>query len=315
MERLIEGLFIEDFKLNKKFTYISQVSIITIKSLLPNKDEEGVRIDYKRFEEELKLWRTYRLGDNISLLNFSDKEVYWKAKDDSIGSRMLALILSNKSFNIIEDELIKNILYTSGSIESLMEYLSISYIIHALISNKGEEIKEGLKDHIIRFSQVEFLEKYEKYYRFKISGFPNNFKVSFEREKINLLNILNGIESKKYMVLQDILKLLQAKEPTTFLGRIIKYYLKKEDREVDLPSFYKNMGDYLVNLNKTRINPDKLKINDYVLPDVFSFNTGDSFFHSLLRDCKVLNKEIDKDCVISLIQTKTGIYKFKKLGL
>ena len=55
-ERLLLNLFQEDYNEGKRYGYISQLSIITTKSLIPMMNEEGVRIDYTRFLEEFKLW-------------------------------------------------------------------------------------------------------------------------------------------------------------------------------------------------------------------------------------------------------------------
>ncbi len=38
------------------------------------------------------------------------------------------------------------------------------------------------------------------------------------------------------------------------------------------------MNDYIFKLRKSRINPNDLVINEYILPDVFSFNEGEMFF-------------------------------------
>ena len=92
MERLLLDLFQKDYLNNKNNTYISQLAVITIKSLLPMKDEEGIRIDYRRFTEEYKLWLNYRNGDNSSLLNTQGRvihEIYWGQIDDSIISRII----------------------------------------------------------------------------------------------------------------------------------------------------------------------------------------------------------------------------------
>jgi hypothetical protein len=60
-EKLIINIFKNDIKSNKSITKMSQLTTITIKSLLPNENRIGNSIDYKRFREELKLWKYYRL--------------------------------------------------------------------------------------------------------------------------------------------------------------------------------------------------------------------------------------------------------------
>ena len=83
LEQLLLNVFREDFNRNKRFSYISQLTVITVKALIPMMDEHGIRIDYTRFEEELKLWINYRNGENASLLNTQGRvnpQIYWKEK-------------------------------------------------------------------------------------------------------------------------------------------------------------------------------------------------------------------------------------------
>ena len=76
------------------------------------KDEEGTRIDYKRFTEEYKLWLQYRNGDNPSLLNLQGRvipEIYWGEKDDSIIGRIIPLVVVNKDYDILEKKSSKHL--------------------------------------------------------------------------------------------------------------------------------------------------------------------------------------------------------------
>lgn len=313
-ERLLLNLFQEDYNGEKRYGYISQLSIITTKSLIPMMNEEGVRIDYIRFLEEFKLWLNYRIGENSSLLNAQGRvnpSLYWNDKDDSIISRIIPIVLANQRYEIIEEETIRNILFTSGNLQILFETIAIVHLLYLVLRNE-DNITEKLKENIIGFSQTKYMDKYKKYYRIEIENYSGNFKVEFEREKIHLLNFLNGIMNNRYLSLEDILKVLDKEEPKTLIGKVLYDFLHDSNKEYNLPRFYINLGEYIISLRKSRIDPDKLKIKEYILPDVFNFNEGDVFFHSLLKEAKVIKKEVKDNTLTSLIQTKTGMYLFKR---
>lgn len=314
IEKLLISLFNEDYSTNREFSYISQLAVITIKSLMPMKNEEAVRIDYTRFIEELKLWLYYRNGENSSLLNIQgkiDKDIYWNNEDNSTVSRIIPLLLANNKYEIIEEETIKNLLFTTGNIELLFESLSIVYLLYLVIQNE-EDIIYKLKQMIIGFAQINFLNKYEEFYMLSIKEHPKNFKVEFERKKISLLNSLNGINNGKYENLLDCLDVIEKKEPKTSIGNIVYNFLYKRDIECNLPKFYIELTEYITKLRKSRIDPKYLEIKEYILPDIFSFKEGDVFFHSLLKESKVIKKEAKDNAFTSLVQTRTGMYLFKK---
>ena len=311
-KNFMENIFIEDYRLEDKYTYISQIGILTIKSLIPSIDDLGVRINHKRFTEELNLWKGYRVGENPSLINIdkNDSSIYWNGKDDSIISRLAAIVIANQSYEIIEEELIKNILITSGNLREMFQSLSISYILFLLL-NKETDIIEKLKKMIIEFSQVDFLEKFSDDYK-TLNDYPGNYKVEFEKEKIFIISLLNGVDSGKYENLSDCLRVLENNQGKTLIGKVLYNFLYETANEHRLPDFYLSMVSYLSNLRKSRIDPKNLEIEEYILPDIFSFNEGDVFFHSLLRDSKIIKKEVRNGIPTSLVQTRTGLYVFKR---
>ncbi len=310
LEELVPNVFNEDISINNKSTYISQLTILTIKSLLPMEDEVGNEIDYKRFEEELKLWKEYCIGENISLLNALDKDDYFNYFDETFHTRLLPIVVSNNDFKIIEEELIKNILYFSGNLQNLFEWLIIGLIVYLLI-NSDKDMVGRLKEYIINFSQRSFIDKYKGYFSVEVEDVPNDFKISFEKEKICLLNILNGIDSSRYTYLNDLLSILEGGEPSTPIGRIICNSCNDVGLDKVDP-FYISMSKYLLKLKKGRIDIDDLKIKEYVLPDIFAFDEGDVFYHSLLNHSKVIKKEVKANGLTSLITTKSGNYLFKR---
>ena len=237
--------------------------------------------------------------------------LYWNNKDDSIISRIIPLVLANQRYEIIEEETIRNILFTSGNLQFLFETIAIVHLLYLVLRDE-DNIIEKLKENIIGFSQTNYMDKYKKNYRIEIENYSGNFKVEFEREKIHLLNFLNGIINNRYLSLEDILKVLDKEESKTLIGKVLYDFLYDSNKEYNLPRFYINLGEYIISLRKSRIDPDKLKIKEYILPDIFNFNEGDVFFHSLLKEAKVIKKEVKDDTLTSLIQTKTGMYLFKR---
>ena len=70
--KIIKPLFFafkEDIRLNNRPSHITDLMVLTIKSLIPSENNVKVYIDYKRFSEEIKLWKYYKHGENNSILN------------------------------------------------------------------------------------------------------------------------------------------------------------------------------------------------------------------------------------------------------
>src|SRR5699024_3327163 len=222
-DKLLLNMFHEDIIQNNKSTYISQIGVLTIKSLLPDNKIIGNRIDYERFYEELKLWKYYRIGENESLLNILDKEnpyIYFKERDNSICARIIPIIVANKDFEIIEEEVIKNILFTTGSISDLLEWILLSKIIDMMVFNQ-DNILDSAKDYLINISQVDFLGKYRDLYTIPLTHFPGNFTVNFEKARVDLISLLNGVDVNDYYYLKDIVNIIKEKEPETLIGNIV----------------------------------------------------------------------------------------------
>lgn len=312
-EEVVKNFLLSAFSLidNEEKRYISEVTIITIKSLLPQENEIGNRINYDRLEKEMELWYYYRQGDNTSLLNsiyLNNADVYWNEFDDSIYIRLTPIIFSNNNWNIIREEILKYILFTTGNISTILEGLMVSKILFLIMSN-NEEMVDELKCEIINFSQSEFLEKFSQYFRVPVEKYPKNFSIEFERKRIALINILNGMGSNEFSTLQEFLRTTQNNieaEYSIFAKAL--YSIKNPISNKKDMRIYENFCDYLCKLNKGRIEPSLLAIDKYYLPNIFSFKEGEEFYHSLLSKCKVLKKEETK----VVLKTKSGIYEFKR---
>lgn len=312
-EEVVRNFLLSAFSLidDEEKKYISEVTIVTIKSLLPQENEIGNRINYDRLEKEMELWYYYRQGENSCLLNsiyLNSVDIYWNEFDDSIYIRLAPIVFSNNNWDIIREEVLKNILFTTGNISTILEGLMVSKILFLLMNN-NEEIVEELKCEIINFSQSEFLENFSQYFRVPVEKYPKNFSIEFERRRIALINILNGIELHDFNILQESLRVIQnniENEYSIFAKAL--YSIKTPISVKGDMRVYENFCDYLYKLNRGRIEPSLLTIDKYYLPNIFSFKEGEEFYHSLLNKCKVLKKEKTK----VVLKTKSGIYEFKR---
>lgn len=307
--------FVEDNKKNGP-THITDLIRITIKSLMPSEKNLGVNIDYNRYAEEMKLWKYYRHGENLSLINIStdvDPDIYWQDKDDSVLLRIIPIVLVNENYFVIREEIIKNVLFTTGRIETIIEAILIGKLLYLIIAGE-ENILDNLKQEIINLSQVDFIFNYQKNFKAQLEDYNGKFAVDFERCKIYALKALNLSFSKGFESLQDCIRVyVDNSSGGNIIAKCIEASLREEYRyDTGLASFYNNLGDYVYRLRKGRIDPEVLKIQKYDLPDVFKFNEGDVFFHSLLNSSKVIKKEKIDNRIIMHINTKLGIYIFKR---
>ncbi len=316
----------DENQLKGQWSYITELLIITIKSLIPSKEIEGVVIDYTRFKHELKLWYYYRHGYNDSIINSLKKHatsLYWTLIDDSTYVRVFPIVVSNAKWEIIRDQVILNILFTTGNIENILECIALSKLLHMIMNHISnyEEIIDGLKEEIIKFSQSEFLEKYNDVFRLSLDTFTENYNISFERKRISLLNVLNGISiSNDFPIIKKSLNIVNEKdfyikddESDYFISGLKGLLGKLQyDKQLKDRQFIESLGSYLLKLRKSRIIPESLEISNYYLPDVFSFKEGELFEHSLLNKCKVLKRENNPNFTRSYIKTKAGIYRFFK---
>lgn len=307
---------------NNQWTYIVELMIITIKSLIPDEVHHGSVIDYKRFNEELKLWYHYRHGENISLLGslYNDERTYWDYEDDSIFSRITPIIFANEDWAVTRREVLKNILYSSGNIYSIFEGLALSKLLFLLINNPSfdcDELISQVKEEMICFSQKDFVREHSINFKFLLDTYKGNFVIDFERKRIEILNTLNGMNlGSKYNTLKESLNILGEQEvntlPTFFLGGLRGLKSVCDYNPIKDEEFIKNLCSYLVKLRKGRFSIESLQIDKYILPNVFQYKEGEVFFHTLLKKCQVVKKIKDSGKEISFIRTKSGIYRFIK---
>ncbi len=320
----IKNSIIDYYNQKNQWSYMVELMIITIKSLLPLKDEVGVEIDYNRFKQELELWMNYRHGENECLLHSIkniDAKVYWNCSDKSIYSRIVPIVFVNKYFDKIRTEVIKNILFTTGNIDDLLEGLLLSKLLFLIInSNKDyDNILNELKKEIINLSQKQLFDESQKSYRLPIDMFIPKYKINFEKRRIELINTLHG-KANQFETLVNSLNMIKNHnknnilDTTDFFVRGVEGILNNKVIYSDIKdkNFIENLCLYLDKLRHGRISPESLYIKNYYLPDIFDFNNGEEFNHSLLNKCKVIKRDRKGDYTISYISTKTGIYRFFK---
>ena len=314
----------EEVIVKNQWSYIVEMLIITIKSLLPSFNEVRNEIDYKRLHEEINIWKYYRHGGNKLLINTENiDESYWNSSDNSVYSRIFPIVISNKNFEYIKDEVIKNILYTTGNIKILLEGIFLSKVIYCLLENVKDydKIIVEVKNEIINMSIKEIKEKYNENYRLDITTYSGNYILDFERKRIDIINLLNGITKEEYRLLDDILNILKEEitdyeniKPNFLTYSIIGLKRETVDQlKIKDKDFLLSLCDYLVKLRNGRISPELLKLENYFLPDVFKYKENDEFNHSLLNKCRVKLRIENNNFIKLFIETKSGIYRFIKV--
>lgn len=334
---IINGVYfdVKDYKKDMKepvmsayeenqWSYITEIMILTIKSLKPSLKDDGNIIDYKRFKSELELWTSYRHGMNKNLLhgiNARFDENYFKEIDESIYPRVAVITLANQNWEAVKSEIIKNILFTSGNIELILESLLLARILFSVLKNKDfeyEKILEELKYESINLSQVE-LSNYDEFYRVSKDKYDKDYKIDFERTRIQLITLLNGIElDDKFFTLRTCLEALKNKEQnevencnsffTCGLLGIING--EAESNEIKDIRFLESLCSYIAKLRKGRIDIDGLDLTKHVSIDIFSYNENEMFSHPLLNQSKVIYKGQRENFEVAYVQTRTGIYRF-----
>lgn len=293
-------------------THKTELFILSLKSLMPIENHVKVSIDYERYNREFNLWKYYRETSNPTLDNilFQRREdIYWEEKDDSLFYRLMPLVLTNSNFDYLFEEVIKNIAYTTGNFSSIIEYLLIAELYYMLI-NKYENIIEGLKDRVIALNQVEFFSDYGSYFRFPVEN-NKKYKIDFEMAKIEALNLLNIGSGSNMIELEGYLKIYKENMELP-REKILESLLGLEDRYKKYDEYFYSLGEYLYKLRKSRIDPNKLRIKEYNCPDIFEYEVGEWFDHSLLNRSQVVEKVIKGRFICIRLRTKSGFYNFKK---
>lgn len=260
------------------YSYRMQLFIISCKSLYY--DNKGIRIDYDRYNEELKLLKYYINGTNKSLLNYF-KGIKNFDEDDSIVYRITPIIVSNESVELIEEEIIKNISKTTSSPKTILKGLFTAYKYTKYLKN-GKKDDSFIKDSLINFSIKEYSNRY--------SFMDKKFIINFERERIQYL----GNYDSNYNNSVD--KLLVINEN-------LENSIKKDN-------YYKlvmDFSEFLMNLKRGSIDVEKFETDN--LDKKFKTTEGNTFNHYLLGKSKIIKNDKSE----FYIKTKYGLFKFRKI--
>lgn len=312
LNKLYQILIEEDSVNSTIRSYKSEMSMIVVKSLIPDQDSFGVRINYERYLKELDIWASYRNTYNSNLKEIKKISInnYFK-EDDSIFFRVIPILIANKNLAIIEDEIIKNMIFTTGNLNSILYNLTIMYIFYYYL-NGYDDIYENVKDKVINMSQNNFFNDYGRYYRVNLDSLDMKYKIEFEKIKVDILSSFTTFKSK-CLSMEELIGVLEGKNNNlvTTEAKVFARLLE-EDSEARVEPVHIDFSNYLMNLREGKISPESLYIKDYIMPDIFQFNQGESFFHSLFNNCKIIKKDEKNNQLASLVQTKTGLYLFKK---
>ena len=320
---------VTEYEVNQ-WSYLVEIMIVTIKSLRPSQKDNGNVIDYERFENELELWKSYRHGMNRNLLysiDNKDNENYFTCIDESIYPRIAVITIANQDWETIKSEVIKNILFSSGNIEVTLECLTLAKLLFLILRDKNYEydnILSELKNEIINFSQQELI-SYDSFYRRPKEAYEKNYKIEFERMRINLISLLNEIDiSNNFTVLKESLEILKDEEnqeefeteqnTNFFISGLLGVISEEvESRDIKDVKFLESLCTYISRLRKGRIDIDDLKFKRKDLPNIFSFDQGHVFSHPLLNKAQIIYKGKRDTFEMAYVKTQTGIYRFVNL--
>lgn len=308
---------VESYEIDQ-WSYIVEIMLITIKSLKPSQDKDGNAVDYNRFKKELELWKYYRHGMNKNLLYSMDEKRYsgyFTEVDESIYGRISVITLANQNWEIIKIEIIKNMLFSTGNIEMIIECLLLSRILFLKLANKNigyEDLLSDIKQETINFFPLD------------IGLDEKSSTIEFERFRVGLITKLNGVDiDNKFSILMVCLKILGSEENEEskeieetenffvagLLGMISGEAMSRDIKDI---GFLENLCSYMVKLRKGRITLEDFKADDYKDIDIFTYSEGDVFLHPLLNSSKVIYKGTKENFEIVYINTRTGIYRFVK---
>lgn len=260
------------------YTYKMQLFIIVCKSL--EYREKGIGIDYNRYKEEMTLLKYYINGSNKSLENFY-KGNKSKEEDDSVIYRTLPIVTANKDIEVIQEEVLKNIIQITTNPKSILDGLTSAYVFFEYLI-KGSIDKDIIKDYIIKFSIKEYSDK--------LDFLDKNFILNFERERIKLLQKIDG----NLMVLNNGI-----------------YNINENiEKNLDKDKYYKlieSFSNFLLNLKRGSIDIETLEKSNS--DRKFKIKEGNVFEHYLLGKSKIVKNNKSE----FYVKTKYGLFKFKKI--
>lgn len=326
-----------------QYSYITELIIAMIKSLVDDGPKLEVIVDYPRFYEELKVWTYYRHGAPSHILyklrnskGYYDSEVYWKEQKAYGISRIFPILMANKNYAAAEKETYKNIIYLNRHPQVILTGLLLIRGAYVLLE-KGflpkEELIQELKDYIIHMQFSEL----NRNIKMKL---PTNYAVQFEKERI--LYLLDLDRYKK----SELPEVSSWDSKIMFFNSLNNFYRLQEGEQVELKNLprhdYKEMiaisyGLWGINTKESYGNLKTLKdedfindmanylcrLRDYQLKrpfynrqeksiDLFQLEKGDITKHPILNVIKIKDRVESPNYLQLVVETKAGLYTFIK---
>lgn len=293
IKKLLYYCLANDLK-ERLFGVNAQLFIITMKSLMPFENKIGCGINYYRNEKELELLNYYANNNEKMDYSYLDRNFTCNIKDEFTECSILALGLSNTNWNIIIDEVLKNIIYYKVDDNNIISSIVLSRIVFEYINDDLDEDKllQSIKESIINFSFKDFI-------------------IRNSNKKLDTKKIIE-IERNKIYYLENIEKHFKNENVIFQKSRIFEYIILGRNEEIlnkDNKRIIDNFASYIMKLRKGKISPEKLYIDTNKIRPLETYLINKTFNHPLLGKCMVISKNIENEI---LIKTKTGLIKVRK---
>ncbi|KAB3529216.1 ADP-ribosylglycohydrolase family protein [Alkaliphilus serpentinus] len=316
---------------------LTQLMLITTKSLLD--DEGGLRIaiDYNRFSEELNYYQYYRNGyprhiiKAIESRELCKEEAYQKDVRGYGISRVGAIILANKNFTQGLEETYKNICYFNKHPQVILTGLIIARIFYLLLEYgdfSREELLQRIKEFLIELNVKGLLENNKEL----------KYLLAFEQERVNYLidldrlikedkiTFVNNSWSCKNMLFGGLInywRILKLEGlytegiPSDDIKEslMLAYGLAGLNKDLNIKtlsnvtnlSFIDSMGEYTAKLRNYKVSkkPYVASGND---DNIFNLEVGKPFKHDIFNVSRILEKTIRKGYLYLRLENKTGSY-------
>lgn len=315
---------------------LTELSLIIIKCLMDDQENNRVIVDYNRFQEELKLWNYYRHGGSKAgqqhPLYIDDKRGYGF-------SRIMGILLANKNFGVAKEESLRQIIYFHRHPQVLLTTLLTAKIVFSLLEKSNqtrEEQIDVLKDFLIGLHREELSILQQE-------APSKKFILQFEQEKINYLMALDRLKNQwlqpqsskldsqgvlmaaleNFWRLQEELPLRTELTPMEDQKEALAlaygfYGITSEIKEKDViatgikeEDFINSMGDYILKIRNYQVDRKPYKVNQSSV-DLFNIEVGSVIKHPILNVTKVVGRREGKYWIEITLETKTGEYKLYK---
>lgn len=272
----------------------AQLFIIAMKSLMPFENKVGCGVFYSRIEKELELLNYYANNDKEKVYHYLGRKFSYNIQDDFTECSILSLALSNTDWNIIVEEVIKDIMYYGFDEDNIVSSIVLSRIVFEYINDNFDEEKliQRIKESIITFSYKDLVLK--------------NFN-----KKIDAKSLIR-IERNKIYYLENLEKYFHNRNISFQRSKIFEHIILREyDENINEGNkkIIDNFASYIEKLRKGKISPEKLKIDLNKIRPFKVYLSNKPFNHPLLGKCMIVSRNLENQIII---KTKTGLIKVVK---